>query len=527
MYLSDTILLLSLFVSFLEIDEDKDGRVSASELGTVLKSCGMHLNPYQLNALIAQFHSKEMKPNLKGNNFCLAQKVVTGTNQTSVVHPTSKRKSRGNSGTALGKGQHADEQVQWSVRDAAPTEKDRGLPYDEFVQLVFVDGLCVINNSNSNSSGGNRRIQYLQNLNNGNTVETLKQLPQRSLEGRRIIDRVKEKVRNKIIERRGSSLRQVFRSFDTDKDGQVSLHEMEEQIAMLLGSTVTPVEIGMLLLDLDKDGDGTINLREFSNLLGDQKLGGKGTSVASRVERNTREQGSGRGSGRGGSRGTSTLPAVDQHGREESLLTSSRSSSTHSRTHNGLQNGSSSSSHLRPSSAPFAGTAGNRNRLPRAASGSSPSRTDLKADRGAVRRGQSKEYCLPPKGNIREMTFPFKELYRTKKVPTKRQHTPICDTSELISTSRRRQHAVKETSVGFSFNHKDRARKASLHQTRMQRVRNNQARMEDQVVGPIRFEEKQKGDQRVQHLIRQRVDYYSKLQQRFERDRAMQLAAGV
>ena len=131
------------------------------------------------------------------------------------------------------------------------------------------------------------------------------------------------------------------------------------------------------------------------------------------------------------------------------------------------------------------------------------------------------------------MIFPFKELYKTKKIPTKRQHTPYCDTSELIATSRQRQMAapgesIRRTSaVGFSFNHQDRARKSDRFCAKLSRVRKNQDRIENNVVAPSRFEATQKGEQRVQHLIRQRVVYYSKLQERFERDRAMQLAAGV
>ena len=173
----------------------------------------------------------------------------------------------------------------------------------------------------------------------------------------------------------------------------------------------------------------------------------------------------------------------------------------------------------------------------------------------------AKKHCLPPKGGVRELTFAFNELYRQKKVPSKRDHTPHHDTSELIATSRQRRrtamdesigrhHPLKKMSgggdgtssrrtrtnppaknmrdsVGFNFNHVDRERRFNIHEAKLSQVRKNSERIERNVVGPCRFKEIQKSDMRTAALIRQRVSYYGKLQQRFERDRAMQLAAGV
>jgi hypothetical protein len=475
----------------------------------------MHLEPHQLNRLISKFHNNSPKHSAG------LSRMLNNVSNTKTKPPKSS------SSSSLVPPVH---DVQWSIHDGSSSDStktqksDPGLPYDEFIKLVFID----YKDDNKDA----RRVQYLQNLNQGETVQKLRNLPQRSLEGRRIIDNVKMKVRNKIIERRGSSLRKVFRSFDTDKDGQVSLNEMEEQISHLLGNTVTPVEIGMLLLDLDKDGDGTINLREFSNLLGDQHLGGEGTSIASRFERNSRN----------GNRSGNVKDL------ESSLLTSRSNERRHTYRSSVAFSRQSTGSRRRPNTAPF-GSRNRNNKLTNTPSGSSPSHKDLKADRGAMRRSRSKEYCLPPKGDIRELTFPFKELYKEHKVPTRQQHTPYNDTYELIATSRQRQRASDKESirrassldqvllkndscnirsaVGFNFNHQDRERKKFLHHAKLSRVRKNKNRIEENIVGPSRFEAERKGDQRVQRLIQQRLQYYSKLQQRFERDRAMQLAAGV
>ena len=92
-------------------------------------------------------------------------------------------------------------------------------------------------------------------------------------------------------------------------------------------------------------------------------------------------------------------------------------------------------------------------------SGHSPSRRDLKADRGAARRRQMKEHCLPPRGNVRELTFPFKELYKLKVVPTKRQHTPYHDTTELIALNSMQDQQIQAVYEGIKTRMKQLYRK--------------------------------------------------------------------
>ena len=76
---------------FLEIDDNHDGKVSASELGTVLKSCGMHLEPHQLNALISKFHNKKIKPDIGLNR---VSNPDVALNQNTYVVSTRKSNSK-------------------------------------------------------------------------------------------------------------------------------------------------------------------------------------------------------------------------------------------------------------------------------------------------------------------------------------------------------------------------------------------------------------------------------------------------
>ena len=83
------------------------------------------------------------------------------------------------------------------------------------------------------------------------------------------------------------------------------------------------------------------------------------------------------------------------------------------------------------------------------------------------------------------------------------------------------------TALGESFSHEDKWRREQFHEAALSRRRRNNERIEANVLRPQRFEHEQQADRRVKSIIKQRLVYLSKLQNRFERDRAMQLAAGV
>jgi Ca2+-binding EF-hand superfamily protein len=558
---------------FLDADENRDGRVSASELGVILKGCGMHLRPRQVDELVQRYHSdRQSRPAHRG----LANLARAGNHD---AHSGAGRRSRressnanANNASAPRRQQQQQQQqsaadcerghpsaatdgwsVEWTVRDGR-SKPASGLPYDDFCNMIFVDPLASssdpLSRNQAQQQSGQTRIQFLQ-AQTGNTVERLKALPARSLAASRIIDDVKRKVRRKIVEKRGGSLRKVFRSFDMDKDGQIDLQEMEEQISKLLGpDQVTPTEVRLLLQDLDADGDGTINIREFSSLLGDKSLGGEGTSFVPReghghwgrgAVKERRVRANKAEMRKGYARRPQTAGAGGASARSRSLAPSSLSSSSSSSSFSSspVSTPAFSQSARRPSSAPRHQTnhlASSKRR------GESPSKVDLKADRSAARKDAAKGHCLPPKGNIRELTFPFKDLYATKRAPSKRDHTPIHDTTGLIgdNTAQWRRGREREcrggaagrmrlsaSMSGFSFNHQDRQRRQRLQSTKLDLKRSNAARIERNVLAPRRFEEEARSDRRVQSLIEQRLVYFGKLQHRFERDRAMQLAAGV
>ena len=137
-----------------------------------------------------------------------------------------------------------------------------------------------------------------------------------------------------------------------------------------------------------------------------------------------------------------------------------------------------------------------------------------KVDKGRSRcRSDSKDH-RSPRDNIREITFPFKELYLTKKVPTKRDNTPFHDTSSLIvgksatASASEQGHELRRSGslTGFSFNHRDRQKRQRIHSAKLDIKRKNNARIE-KCAGSGMIAEESRRDRRVKSLIEQRVAY--------------------
>ncbi|XP_062249834.1 calcium-binding protein 2 isoform X1 [Platichthys flesus] len=62
-------------------------------------------------------------------------------------------------------------------------------------------------------------------------------------------------------------LRDAFREFDSNGDGQISLLELREAMKKLMGEQVTNREINEILQDVDLNGDGLVDFEEFVRMM--------------------------------------------------------------------------------------------------------------------------------------------------------------------------------------------------------------------------------------------------------------------
>ncbi|XP_017283740.1 calcium-binding protein 2-like [Kryptolebias marmoratus] len=62
-------------------------------------------------------------------------------------------------------------------------------------------------------------------------------------------------------------LRDAFREFDSNGDGQISLMELREAMKKLMGEQVTNKEISEILKDVDLNGDGLVDFEEFVRMM--------------------------------------------------------------------------------------------------------------------------------------------------------------------------------------------------------------------------------------------------------------------
>ncbi|XP_051633114.1 calcium-binding protein 2 isoform X1 [Manacus candei] len=62
-------------------------------------------------------------------------------------------------------------------------------------------------------------------------------------------------------------LRDAFREFDTNGDGQISMAELREAMRKLLGQQLNYREVDEILKDVDLNGDGLVNFEEFVRMM--------------------------------------------------------------------------------------------------------------------------------------------------------------------------------------------------------------------------------------------------------------------
>uniref|UniRef100_A0A4W5NC84 Calcium binding protein 2b n=1 Tax=Hucho hucho TaxID=62062 RepID=A0A4W5NC84_9TELE len=62
-------------------------------------------------------------------------------------------------------------------------------------------------------------------------------------------------------------LRDAFKEFDTNGDGQISIMELREAMKKLMGEQLTNREIDEILRDVDLNGDGRVNFEEFVRMM--------------------------------------------------------------------------------------------------------------------------------------------------------------------------------------------------------------------------------------------------------------------
>ncbi|XP_061535105.1 calcium-binding protein 2a isoform X4 [Phycodurus eques] len=62
-------------------------------------------------------------------------------------------------------------------------------------------------------------------------------------------------------------LRDAFREFDSDGDGQISLGELREAMKKLMGEQLNHREIDEILRDVDLNGDGEVDFEEFVRMM--------------------------------------------------------------------------------------------------------------------------------------------------------------------------------------------------------------------------------------------------------------------
>ena len=87
--------------------------------------------------------------------------------------------------------------------------------------------------------------------------------------GRRTINEMEDALRDEILSRKFDSfaLRDLFREFDRNGDGRISVHEMSTSLRKMGFTSYKKREIDALIRRFDVDGDGRIDYEEFISIM--------------------------------------------------------------------------------------------------------------------------------------------------------------------------------------------------------------------------------------------------------------------
>lgn len=62
-------------------------------------------------------------------------------------------------------------------------------------------------------------------------------------------------------------LKDAFKEFDVDKDGEITIEEMRSAMTKLLGQQMSHGEIDAVLREADNNGDGSVDFEEFVRMM--------------------------------------------------------------------------------------------------------------------------------------------------------------------------------------------------------------------------------------------------------------------
>ncbi|XP_016851661.1 calcium-binding protein 5 isoform X3 [Anolis carolinensis] len=62
-------------------------------------------------------------------------------------------------------------------------------------------------------------------------------------------------------------MRDAFKEFDTNGDGEITLDELYQAMQRLMGERLTPREIADVVKEADVNGDGTVDFEEFVRMM--------------------------------------------------------------------------------------------------------------------------------------------------------------------------------------------------------------------------------------------------------------------